>query len=83
MRTVRESNPLVTDVVPLAFSVEKENRDKNSEEPITALPLSYLACARAGIEPATNVFFQAFAARMGASTVASGSETFLVRLVTM
>lgn len=30
---------------------------------ITALPLSYLACARAGLEPATNVIFRAFAER--------------------
>jgi hypothetical protein len=35
--------------------------DKGLERWFMALPLSYLACARAGIEPATNVIFPAFA----------------------
>jgi hypothetical protein len=56
----------------------KGKRDKDLEEPITALPLSYLARARAGIEPATGVIFQAFAKLESASTAARGDETVLV-----
>ena len=42
-------------------ALRKRNRDKEWDEPITALPLSYPAFAGAGIEPATNVIIQAFA----------------------
>jgi hypothetical protein len=41
-----------------------ETVTKVMEEWITALPLSYPACAGTGIEPATNVFFQVFAVPM-------------------
>jgi hypothetical protein len=42
---------------------ERKIRDEEGKIRITALPLSYLACARAGLEPATNVIFRAFAER--------------------
>ena len=42
-------------------ALRKRNRDKESDDPITALPLSYPAFAGAGIEPATNVIIQVFA----------------------
>ena len=66
LRPAWELNPLAgwqsrSPVVPQAFSDEDEIATRGWEESITALPLSYLASARAGIEPATNVFFQAFA----------------------
>jgi hypothetical protein len=42
---------------------ERKIRDEEGKIRITALPLSYLACARAGLEPATGVIFRAFAER--------------------
>jgi hypothetical protein len=40
--------------------MENKIETSDSEESITALPLDNLAFARAGIEPATCVIFQAF-----------------------
>ena len=58
-------------VVSQAFSMmgierslrERKIRDKKGKIRITALPLSYPAGARAGLEPATGVIFRAFAER--------------------
>ena len=46
-----------------ALPSEKKSATKMGKIRITALPLSYLASARAGLEPATNVIFRAFAER--------------------